>query len=74
MKEQCDELLAELFPMQEEPILDIDASLDTLVLAVAKHLIDDYPANDPRWSNYRDLSEKKKLLLKYYKILSESLV
>ncbi|XP_058801780.1 nuclear pore complex protein Nup133 isoform X2 [Phymastichus coffea] len=55
-KEQCDEILSGLFPMQEEPILDIDASLDTLVLAVAKHMIDDYPANDPRWSNYRDLT------------------
>lgn len=35
--------------------MDIDANLDTLVSKVAKDLIDDYPANDPRWSNHRDL-------------------
>lgn len=38
--------------------MDIDATLDTLVLQVAKHLIDDYPANDPRWTNHRDLGKK----------------
>lgn len=35
--------------------MDIDAILDTLALKVAKDLIDDYPANDPRWTNHRDL-------------------
>ncbi|KAG6799905.1 nuclear pore complex protein [Apis mellifera caucasica] len=53
---QCEEILSQLFPLQEEPIMDIDANLDTLILKVAKDLIDDYPANDPRWSNHRDLS------------------
>ena len=43
--------------MQEEPVMDIDAPLDTLVLKAAKYLIDDYPANDPRWENHRDLSK-----------------
>lgn len=47
----------DLFPPEEEPVMDIDASLDTLVLKVAKDLVDDYPANDPRWANHRDLSE-----------------
>lgn len=37
--------------------MDIDATLDTLILKVAKDLIDDYPANDPRWANHRDLCE-----------------
>lgn len=46
--------------------MDIDASLDTLVLQVAKHLIDDYPANDPRWLNHRDLCKKIKSFIKYY--------
>ncbi|OXU23558.1 hypothetical protein TSAR_013208 [Trichomalopsis sarcophagae] len=55
-KEKCDEILNDLFPLQEEPVMDIDAALDTLVLQVAKHLIDDYPANDPRWANHRDLT------------------
>ncbi|XP_076243006.1 nuclear pore complex protein Nup133 [Calliopsis andreniformis] len=55
-KTQCEEILSQLFPLQEEPVMDIDASLDTLILKVAKDLIDDYPANDPRWSNHRDLS------------------
>ncbi|KAK0083764.1 hypothetical protein PV325_008252 [Microctonus aethiopoides] len=50
-KSECEQILAELFPMQEEPIMDIDASLDTLVLKVGKKLIDDYPPNDPRWAN-----------------------
>ncbi|XP_015437320.1 PREDICTED: nuclear pore complex protein Nup133 [Dufourea novaeangliae] len=55
-KAQCEEILSQLFPLQEEPIMDIDASLDTLIVKVAQDLIDDYPANDPRWSNHRDLS------------------
>lgn len=52
---QCEEILTQLFPLQEEPVMDIDAILDTLALKVAKDLIDDYPANDPRWTNHRDL-------------------
>ncbi|KAL6440868.1 hypothetical protein ACFW04_003354 [Cataglyphis niger] len=55
-KMQCNEILSQLFPLQEEPVMDIDATLDTLVLKVAKDLIDDYPANDPRWIHHRDLS------------------
>ncbi|KAL2713004.1 nuclear pore complex protein Nup133 [Vespula squamosa] len=55
-KLQCEEILTQLFPLQEEPVMDIDAILDTLALKVAKDLIDDYPANDPRWTNHRDLS------------------
>jgi hypothetical protein len=58
--------LAELFPMQEEPVMDIDASLDSLVLKVAKYLIDDYPANDPRWADHRDLSNFKSLNIFFY--------
>lgn len=52
---QCDEILSQLFPLQEDPVMDIDATLDTLILKVAKDLIDDFPANDPRWANHRDL-------------------
>ncbi|KAG5319781.1 NU133 protein, partial [Acromyrmex heyeri] len=55
-KAQCNEILSQLFPLQEDPVMDIDATLDTLVLKVAKDLIDDYPANDPRWAHHRDLS------------------
>ncbi|XP_015587429.1 nuclear pore complex protein Nup133 isoform X2 [Cephus cinctus] len=55
-KAQSEEILNELFPLQEEPVMDIDAVLDTLVLKVAKDLIDDYPANDPRWEQHRDQS------------------
>ncbi|XP_076223493.1 nuclear pore complex protein Nup133 [Nomia melanderi] len=55
-KTQCEEILSQLFPSQEEAVMEIDASLDTLALKVAQDLIDDYPANDPRWSNHRDLS------------------
>ncbi|KYN19289.1 hypothetical protein ALC57_08466 [Trachymyrmex cornetzi] len=55
-KVQCNEILSQLFPLQEDPVMDIDATLDTLVLKVAKDLIDDYPANDPRWAHHRDLS------------------
>ncbi|XP_046481627.1 nuclear pore complex protein Nup133 isoform X1 [Neodiprion pinetum] len=55
-KAQCQEILSGLFPLQEEPVMDIDAILDTTVLKVAKNLIDDYPANDPRWTDHRDLS------------------
>ncbi|EZA47610.1 hypothetical protein DMN91_012410 [Ooceraea biroi] len=55
-KAQCDEILLQLFPLQQEPVMDIDATLDTLILRVAKDLIDDYPANDPRWTHLRDES------------------
>lgn len=48
--------------------MDIDASLDTLVLQVAKHLIDDYPANDPRWSNHRDLSKELFFIVIFIKV------
>ncbi|XP_014219795.1 nuclear pore complex protein Nup133 [Copidosoma floridanum] len=55
-KEHCEDILTDLFPMPEDPVMDIDAPLDTTVLKVAEHLIDDYPANDPRWANYRNLN------------------
>jgi nuclear pore complex protein Nup133 len=55
-KAQCDEILLQLFPLQEDTVMDIDATLDMLILKVAKDLIDDYPANDPRWAHHRDLS------------------
>ncbi|XP_063979261.1 nuclear pore complex protein Nup133 [Diachasmimorpha longicaudata] len=55
-RQECEQILAELFPYQEEPVMDIDAMLDTLVLDVGKRLIDDFPANDPRWSNHMDTS------------------
>ncbi|KAH0548930.1 nuclear pore complex protein Nup133 [Cotesia glomerata] len=55
-KSECQQILAELFPIEEEPVMDIDASLDTLALKVASKLIDDYPANDPRWANHLDSS------------------
>lgn len=57
LQAQCEEILSQLFPLQEDPVMDIDATLDTLILKVAKDLIDDYPANDPRWTNHRDLCE-----------------
>lgn len=55
-KPECEQILSELFPHQEEPVMDIDATLDTLVLKVGMKLIDDYPANDPRWANHMDTS------------------
>lgn len=55
-KQECEQILVELFPYQEEPVMDIDAMLDTLVLEVGKRLIDDFPANDPRWANHMDTS------------------
>lgn len=55
-KVQCNEILSQLFSPQEDPVMDVDPTLDTLILKVARDLIDDYPANDPRWTNHRDLS------------------
>ncbi|KAF7996446.1 hypothetical protein HCN44_002078 [Aphidius gifuensis] len=55
-RSECEQILNELFPYQEEPIMDIDANLDTLVLKVGRKLIDDCPANDPRWANHMDTS------------------
>ncbi|XP_063831713.1 nuclear pore complex protein Nup133 [Ostrinia nubilalis] len=36
-----------LFPSAPEP--DVDAALDTTVLAIAAEMLDDIPAGDPRW-------------------------
>lgn len=53
---ECEQILLKLFPYQKEPVMDIDARLDTLVLKVGKKMIDDCPANDPRWANHMDTS------------------
>jgi nuclear pore complex protein Nup133 len=42
-----------MFPPEEEPIIDIDAVLDTIVVKVSQDLVNDVPAGDPRWTEMR---------------------
>jgi hypothetical protein len=42
-----------MFPPEEEPIIDVDAVLDTAVVKVSKDLVNDIPAGDPRWIEMR---------------------
>lgn len=43
----------QMFPPEEEPIIDIDAVLDTIVVKVSQDLVNDIPAGDPRWIEMR---------------------
>lgn len=43
----------QIFPPEEEPIIDIDAVLDTVVMKVSQDLVNDIPAGDPRWTETR---------------------
>ncbi|XP_028156420.1 nuclear pore complex protein Nup133-like [Ostrinia furnacalis] len=45
----CRAILSQLFPSAPEP--DVDAALDTTVLAIAAEMLDDIPAGDPRWKS-----------------------
>jgi hypothetical protein len=49
----------DLFPPEEESVIDIDAALDTVVLRVSQDLINDIPAGDPRWMEMRFLGMLK---------------
>jgi len=54
----------DVFPPEEESVIDIDAVLDTVVLKVSQDLINDIPAGDPRWMEMRVPG-----MLKEYRIL-----
>jgi nuclear pore complex protein Nup133 len=42
-----------MFPPEEEPVIDIDAALDTIVVKVSQDLVNDIPVGDPRWVEMR---------------------
>jgi nuclear pore complex protein Nup133 len=42
-----------MFPPEEEPVIDIDAPLDTIAVNVSKDLVNDIPSGDPRWAEMR---------------------
>jgi nuclear pore complex protein Nup133 len=42
-----------MFPPEEEPVIDIDAALDTIAVKVSEDLVNDIPASDPRWAEMR---------------------
>ncbi|XP_069672597.1 nuclear pore complex protein Nup133 isoform X3 [Periplaneta americana] len=50
---QSESIVNEIFPPEEEPVIDIDAVLDTVVVKVSQDLINDIPAGDPRWAEMR---------------------
>jgi nuclear pore complex protein Nup133 len=50
---QSEAIVNQIFPPEEEPIIDIDAVLDTVVMKVSQDLVNDIPAGDPRWSETR---------------------
>jgi hypothetical protein len=43
----------EMFPPEEEPVIDIDAALDTTAVKVSEDLANDIPSGDPRWAEMR---------------------
>lgn len=50
---QSEAIVNQMFPPEEEPIIDIDAVLDTTVVKVSQDLVNDIPAGDPRWIEMR---------------------
>lgn len=50
-------LVADLFPPDVEPTVRVDAALDTVIVQISVGLIDDIPAQDPRWANHKNTSK-----------------
>nr|CAD7405905.1 unnamed protein product [Timema poppensis] len=50
---KSEQIVEEVFPMDDEPVIDLDAALDTVVLSVGQDLVNDIPAGDPRWAEQR---------------------
>jgi nuclear pore complex protein Nup133 len=50
---QSEAIVSEMFPPEEEPVIDIDAALDTIAVKVSEDLVNDIPASDPRWAEMR---------------------
>ncbi len=54
-------MVEELFPPSERAAAPasslVDSSLDRLVLAMSRDLVDDFPASDPRWMESVPASE-----------------
>jgi len=50
---QSEAIVSEMFPPEEEPVIDIDAALDTIVVKVSQDLVNDIPVGDPRWVEMR---------------------
>ncbi|KAL1492848.1 hypothetical protein ABEB36_011029 [Hypothenemus hampei] len=44
-------MVNKLFPSEAPVLPGFDGLLDTIVVAVAKHILDDVPIGDPRWSS-----------------------
>lgn len=53
LQETAEGIVNSLFPYEEEPAVDVDASLDVIVSRVCLDLINDIPAGDPRWAPIR---------------------
>jgi hypothetical protein len=49
-QKQSEGIVNQILPPEEEPIIDIDAALDTIVINVSQDLVNDIPAGDPRWT------------------------
>nr|CAD7433875.1 unnamed protein product [Timema monikensis] len=50
---KSEQIVEEVFPVDDEPVIDLDAALDTVVLSVGQDLVNDMPAGDPRWAEQR---------------------
>lgn len=50
---QSEVIVNEMFPPEEEPVIDIDAALDTTAVKVSEDLANDIPSGDPRWAEMR---------------------
>ncbi|KAJ9592509.1 hypothetical protein L9F63_015826, partial [Diploptera punctata] len=50
---QSETIVNEIFPPEEEPVIDIDAALDSVVVKVSQDLVNDLPVGDPRWTEMK---------------------
>ncbi|XP_021913246.1 nuclear pore complex protein Nup133 [Zootermopsis nevadensis] len=50
---QSEAIVSEMFPPEEEPVIDIDAALDTIAVKVSEDLVNDIPSGDPRWAEMK---------------------
>lgn len=50
---QSEAIVGEMFPPEEEPVIDIDAALDTIAVKVSEDLVNDIPSGDPRWAEMK---------------------
>ena len=52
-------IINEIFPPEEEPVIDIDAAVDSIAVRVSQDLVNDIPVGDPRWTEVKPTGMSK---------------